>query len=146
MIDDLEDRLLPFLRGRVRREQPSDPEMGCGAQICRYQYVGGFLDAVMDKSVTVFQTRNQLQTDRLPQIRVDLLLRGPVNDRKYPEFGKAEAGKLLQCSLGLSRQAGASPRPQHSHAVGVTLGGNAIEIPRTSRSVKLETEETLLRG
>ena len=37
LIDDLEDRFLPLLRGRVRREQPSDPEMGRGALLCRDQ-------------------------------------------------------------------------------------------------------------
>src|SRR6267154_2585787 len=98
----------------------------------------------MDKPVNAFQTHNQLQTDRLPQIRVDLILRGPVNDRKYRDFGNvAEAGKLLQCSLGFHRQAGQLPDHQVHHIVGVTLGVNAIEIPGPSRSVVIEGEQGL---
>src|SRR6202022_1238599 len=98
----------------------------------------------MHKPVNAVQTHNQLQTDRLPQIRVDLLLRGPVNDRKYRDFGDvAEAGKLLQCSLGLNRQAGQLPDHQVHHIVGVTLGVNAIEIPGPSSSVMIEREKAL---
>ena len=37
LIDDLKDHLLPLLWRRVRRQQPADPEMGRGAQLCRDQ-------------------------------------------------------------------------------------------------------------
>src|SRR6266436_8423875 len=98
----------------------------------------------MDKPVSAFQTHNQLQTDRLPQIRVDLLLRGPVNNRKYRYLGDVpEAGKVLQRSLGFTRQAGQFPEHQLHHVVGVTLGVNATEIPGPSRSVMIEGEQAL---
>src|SRR6266481_9568217 len=98
----------------------------------------------MHKPVNAFQTHNQFQTDRLPQIRVLLLLRGSVNDGKYRYFGYVpEAGKVLQCRLGFNRQAGQFPDHQVHHIVGVTLGVNAIEIPDPSRSVMIEGEQAL---
>src|SRR5436190_6192030 len=98
----------------------------------------------MDKAVNALQTYNQLQTDRLPQIRADLLLRGPVNDRKCRDFvDVAEAGKLLQCSLGLGGQAGQLPDHQVHHVVGVTLGVNAIETPGPARVAMVEGQQSL---
>jgi len=95
----------------------------------------------MHKPVNAFQTHNQFQTDRLPQIRVHLLLRGSVNDGKYRYFGYvAEAGKVLQCSLGFNRQAGQLPDHQVHDIVGVTLSVNAIEIPGPSRCFVIEGE------
>src|SRR5262249_22247406 len=44
--------------------------------------IGGFLDTVVDKLVGALQPLDHLVTDRLPQLRVDLLLRGPVHESK----------------------------------------------------------------
>src|SRR6266852_2046133 len=99
----------------------------------------------MDKPVNAFQTHNQLQTDRLPQIRVDILLRGPVNDRKYRDFSDvAQAGKLLQYSLGFNRQAGQLSDHEVYHIVGVTLSVNAIEIEGPSPGIMIEGKQAIL--
>src|SRR5580658_8543932 len=47
LIDDVEDRLVPLFRGRVRGEQPADPQVRLGAQLLRYERIGGLLDAVV---------------------------------------------------------------------------------------------------
>ena len=71
LIDDLEDRLLPFLGGRLRREQPADPQMRFRAPVLRDQRVGGFLHTVVDEPVGAFRTLDELLADRLPQSRVN---------------------------------------------------------------------------
>ena len=77
-------------------------------------------------------------------MRVDLLLRGPVNDRKHGDFGGvAEAGELLQRSSSFHRQASEFADHQVHHIVGVTLGVNAIEIPRPLRGAVIEGKQAL---
>ena len=98
----------------------------------------------MDELVGALQALDQLQTDRFPEIRVDLLLRFPENDRKHRDLGDvAEAGELLQRLLGFDRQAGQLPDHEVHHIVGVPLGVNAIEIPGPARGVMIEAEQPL---
>ena len=133
LVDDLEDRLLPLLRRRVCHQQPADPQMVRCARCLRDQRIGGFLHAVVDKSVGAVQAHNQLLTDRLPKVRLDLLRRGPENDRQHRDLGDvAEAGQMLQRPLRLGRQAGQLSDHEVHHIVGVTLGANAIEVPTSS--------------
>src|ERR1700730_12631814 len=99
----------------------------------------------MDKTVIAIQTHDQLQTDRLPQIRMKLFLRGPVNDRKHLYFGGvAEAGHLMQCLLRFDGEAGQFSDHQVDHIVGVTLGVNATEIPGPSPRDMIEGEYALI--
>src|SRR5207245_8439527 len=60
LTDDLEDRLLPLLRRRVRREQPSDAEMRLGAKRFRNQGIGGLPTPVVDEAVRAVRPLEQL--------------------------------------------------------------------------------------
>src|SRR5258708_6472408 len=100
----------------------------------------------MDKPVNAFHAYYQLQTHRLPQIRVDLVLRAPVNDRKCRDLGAvAHAGKLLQYSLRFHRQASQLSHHQVHHIVGVTLSVNATQIEGPSRRIMIEGEQAIFR-
>ncbi len=88
---------------------------------------------------------DQFLTDRRPQRRVHLLLRGPENDRKHRDRGDvAKAGELLQRLLRFGRQAGELADHEVHDIVGVTFGVNAIEIPGPARRVMIEAEQPLL--
>src|SRR6202047_4832371 len=100
----------------MRHEQSSDAELRLAAQPCRYERIGGLLDTVVDELVRALQVLDQLQTNGVPEIRTDVLVRFPENDRKHRDLGDvAEAGELLQSRLGLDGQAGQSPHAQGSH-------------------------------
>ena len=74
----------------------------------RPQPIGGLLNAIMHELVGAIDTLDQLKTNRLPQIRVDLLLRCPVHERERRDLGAvAEAGQLQQslpCLVGQTAQ------------------------------------------
>src|ERR1700724_3164700 len=128
----------------MRREQPSNAQVRLGAQPFRYERVGGLLDTVVDELVRTLQVLNQLQTNGVPEIRMDVLVRFPENDRKYRDLGDvAEAGELLQRRLGLDRQAGQLSDHEVHHIVGIGLGVNAIELPAPARRVVIEAEQPL---
>src|SRR5207245_8244483 len=80
LIDELEDRLFLLLWRRMCCKQPPDAEMRCGASFLRDEGIGGFLDPVVDKPVDALQPLDHLVTDRLPEMRVSLLLRCPMPD------------------------------------------------------------------
>src|SRR5437879_9247045 len=63
-------------------KQPPDAEMRCSASFLRDEEIGSFLDTVVDKPVGTLQPLDHLVTDRLPEMRVDLLLRCPVHESK----------------------------------------------------------------
>ena len=91
---------------RMRYEQPPDAEMRRGASFLRDQGIGGFLDTVVDKRVGGLQPLDHLVTDRLPEMRVDRLLRCPMHERKRRERGAvSQARQLLECLLGVDGQA-----------------------------------------
>ena len=144
LIDDFEDGLFALFRRGMRREQPADAQMRLGAQPFRYQRIGGLLDTVVDELVRALQVLDQLQTNGVPEIRTDVLVRFPENDRKHRDLGDvAEAGELLQRRLGLDGQAGQLPDHEVHHIVGVPLGVNAIELPAPARRVMIEAEQPL---
>src|SRR6516162_4081894 len=96
LIDDLENRLFPLLRRSVSDQQPTDSEMRLGAPCLRDQGIGRFLNAVVDKLIRTLQKHNKLKTQSLPQIRVELIFRCPVNDRKRGDLGTvSETSKLF---------------------------------------------------
>src|ERR1700675_606037 len=129
----------------MRREQPSDAQVRLGAQPFRYERIGGLLDTVVDELVRTVQVLDQLQTNGIPEIRMDVLVRFPENDRKHRDFGDvAEAGELLQRGLGLGGQAGQLPDHEVHHIVGVPLGVKAIELPAPARRVMIEAEQPLV--
>src|SRR5712691_176387 len=98
LIDELEDRLFPLLWRRMCYEQPPDAEMRCGASFLRDEGIGGFLDAVVDKPVGALQPLDHLVTDRLPEMRVDRLLRCPMHESKRRERSAvSQARQLLEC-------------------------------------------------
>src|SRR4029453_10305823 len=82
LIDELEDRLFPLLWRSMCCEQPPDAQMRCGASFLRDEGIGSFLDTVVDKPVGPPQPLDHLVTDRLPEMRVNLLLRCPVHESK----------------------------------------------------------------
>src|SRR5467141_4570099 len=98
----------------------------------------------MDELVRALQVLDQLEANGVPEIRTDILVRFSENDRKHRDLGDiAEAGKLLQRSLGLEGQAGQLPNHKVYHIVGVPLGVNAIELPVPARRVMIEAEQPL---
>jgi hypothetical protein len=56
----------------------------------------------------------------------------------------AHTGKLLYCPLGLKGQAGQLPDHQFHHVVGVSLGVNAIQVPRPSHVGMIEDQQSLV--
>src|SRR6202011_5159337 len=77
LVDNLEDGLLAFFRRGMRREQPSDAQVRLGARPFRYERIGGLLDTVVDELVRTLQVLDQLQTNGIPEIRMDVLVRFP---------------------------------------------------------------------
>src|SRR5208337_3042423 len=71
LIDNLENALFPTLGQRLRDEKPPDQQMGRGELILRDQRVGGFLHSIVNKLVGTRQTLDQIDSNRLPQSRVD---------------------------------------------------------------------------
>src|ERR1700722_2792055 len=100
----------------------------------------------MHKPVIVFQVLNQFLKDRRPKLRMHLLLRGLKNSGKHRERGDvAEAGELLQRLLRFDRQSRHLANQKIHHIIGVTLGVNAIEIPRPTHRIMIEAEQALFR-
>src|SRR5713101_102687 len=98
----------------------------------------------MDELVRALQVLDQLQTNGVPEIRTDVLVRFAENDRKDRDLGDvAEAGELLQRRLGLDGQAGQLPDHEVHYIVGVPLGVNAIELLVPARGVRIEAEQPL---
>ena len=87
---------------------------------------------------------DQFETNGVPEIGTHLLVRFPENDRKHRDLGDiAEAGELLQSSLGLEGQAGQLFNHEVDYIVGVPLGVKAIEFPAPARCVMIEAEQFL---
>src|SRR4029077_820703 len=81
---------------------------------------------------------------RRPQSRVDLLVRGPEDDRKCRGLGDvSKTSQKLQRMLCL----GGEPRELADHklrnVIGISLGANAVEIPGPVRSTVIETEQSI---
>jgi hypothetical protein len=106
LIDELKDRLFPLLWRSVCCEQLPDAEMGGVAAFLRDEGIGSFLDTVVDNPVGVLQPLDRLVTDRLPEMRVDLLLRCPVHESKRRDrCAVSQARQLLECLLCVDGQA-----------------------------------------
>jgi hypothetical protein len=132
-----------FRRG-MRREQPSDAQVHLGAHPFRYERIRGLLDTVVDELVRTLQVLDQLQPNGIPEIRMDVLVRFPENDRKHRDLGDvAETGEPLQRGLGLVGQAGQLPDHKVHHIVSVPLGVKAIDLPAPARRVVIEAEQSL---
>src|SRR6267143_5475280 len=128
----------------MRREQPAYTKVRLGAQPFRYERIGGLLDTVVNELVRALQVLDQFQTNGVPEIRTDVLVRFPENDRKHLDLGDvAEAGELLQRRLGLDGQAGQLSDHKVHDIVGVTLDVKAIELPAPARRVMIEAEQPL---
>ena len=85
---------------------------------------------------------DQFLTDRRPKCRMHLLLWGFENGGKHRDRGDvAEAGELPQRLLRFDRQLGHLANQKVHHVIGVTLGANAIEIPRPARRIMFEVEQ-----
>ena len=87
LIDDLENRLFAALGRRLRDQKPPYPEVGRGALRVRDQRIRGLLHPVVNKFVGMLLARDQLDSDRLPNSRVDLILRGPEHGRERRDVG-----------------------------------------------------------
>ena len=133
LIDELEDRLLPLLWRSMCCKQPPDAEMRCSASFLRDEEIGSFLDTVVDKPVGTLQPLDHLVTDRLPEMRVDLLLRCPVHESKRRDrCAVSQARQLLECLLCVDGQAVQLPDHEVHHIVGIALGANPIQVPGPS--------------
>jgi hypothetical protein len=98
----------------------------------------------MDELVRAFQLLDQFEANGVPEIRTHLLVRFPENDQKHRDLGDiAEAGELLQSSLGLKGQAGQLPNHEVHYIVRVPLGVKAIEFPAPACCVMIETQQSL---
>src|SRR5258707_15824739 len=76
---------------------------------------------------------------------MDLFLRCPAYDANAGYRGVAsKAGKLLQGLLGFDRQTAQLPNHEINNVIGVTLGVNAIQVPRPSPFAMIEDEQRLL--
>ena len=99
----------------------------------------------MDELVDAFQAQDQLLPNRLPQIRMDRLLRCAADQAKRRDFGDiSEACEKLQRRLGCRGQPGQFPDHEVHHIVGVPLGVNAIEIPAPARRVMVKGKQALV--
>ncbi len=99
----------------------------------------------MGKPVDPVQAFNQLLTNGLPQCGLDLLPRGPENDRQHRNLSDgAETGQKLQRPLRFGRQARQLPDHEVHHIVGVALGANALELPRPARDIMIKRQQVLL--
>ena len=146
LIDDVEDRLLPLLGRRVRREQPADPEVRLGAQLLRDQRIGGFLNAVVDEPVGAVEALDQFLADGLPQSRVDLLLRSPEDDRQASRSRRCCRGRPAAATpfcVSAGRRVELADHQVHD-IVGVALGVDAVEIPGPARRIMIEGEQPFL--
>jgi hypothetical protein len=122
LINDLEDDLLALVSWRVRHEQSADLQVRVGAQWFRDQRVRSFLDTVMHEPEGAVQPLDELQANRLPQVRADLVLRRSAHECERGQVGAvAEAGELLQCPA--SSPAGGSASPP-SRAAGAKRSQN----------------------
>ena len=140
LIDDFEDGLFAFLRRGVHRQQPADPQMRRGAQVCRDQRIGGFLDPVMGEPVDAFQAQDQLLPDGLPQSRMDLLCSDVPGTMASVGMSATLPRQARSCSAVWVSVGQAGQLADHKvhHIVGVPLGVNAIEIPAPARRVMVE--------
>src|ERR1700759_3619795 len=87
----------------------------------------------------------QLETNGGPQIRTDVLVRFPENDRKPGDLGGvAKAGKLLQCQLRFGWQAAELADHEVQDIVSETLGIDAIEIAGPARRVMIKVKQILI--
>src|SRR4051812_7075304 len=98
----------------------------------------------MDELVRALDVLNQLQTNGVPEIRMEVLVRFSENNRKHRDLGDvAEAGEKLQRCLGFDGQAKQLPDHKVHHIIGVSLGVKAIELPAPARRVMIEAEQSL---
>jgi hypothetical protein len=92
--------------------------------------------------VRTFLALDQLQAERFPQPRIDVLVRYFGDDRKHPDRGDvSEAGQPLQCRLRRDWQPVQLPDHEVHDVVGVPLGVNSIEAPAPSCFLVLEREQ-----
>src|ERR1700733_1305801 len=99
----------------------------------------------MNETVAVRRALDEFLTDGRPQSRVDLLLRGPEDDREgLGGRDVSNTSQLLQRILRLVRQATEPADHQVHNVIGVSLGMNAVEIPGPARSIMVEGEHSRL--
>ncbi len=126
----------------MRREQSPDPQVRVGARPFRDERVSSFLDAVVHESVGAIQALDQLQADRLPQVRVDLFLWRPAHESERGQVGAvAEAGELLQPLSRRRRETGQLADHEVYHVIRVPFGANAIDIPRPACTDMIESKQ-----
>jgi hypothetical protein len=112
----------------VRREQSPDSQMRVGARRFRNERVNSLLNAVVHEPVGAVQALDQLEADRLPQVRVELFLRCSERERR-DVAAVAEAGELLQRLPRHRRQAAQLPYHQVRDIGRVPLRTDAREVP-----------------
>src|SRR5262249_37064416 len=145
LTDELEDRLFPFLWRRMSYEQPPDPEMRCGALFLRDEGIGGFLDTIVDEPVAALQPLDHLVADRLPEMRVDVLLQCPTHEsQRRDRCAMSQARQVLKGLLRVDGQALQLLDDEVHDVGGVALGSNPIQVPRPSSIITMKREQTLV--
>src|SRR5215831_14591132 len=98
----------------------------------------------MKESIRMVRGDDKSGSDRRPQVAVDVLLRILVNRRQQVDLRAiAYTGQLLQCSLSSDGKAVQLRHHEVHYIIGVTLGVNAIEVPRPSLICMIEGEQSL---
>jgi hypothetical protein len=106
--------------------------------------VSRLLDAVVQEAVGPLMPEHQPGPHRLPKRRVQRRLGPAVDHAQRGGRRIAEAGELLQRSLGLDGQAAELAEHQLHHIVGEARGLDAIEVPGPARLAMIEGEQSLL--
>ena len=145
LIDDVEDRVPPLLRRRVCHEQAADPQMLDGLIALGDKRIGRLLNAIVQEPVGALQPQHEPGPDRFPECRMQRSLVSAVNHGQGADGGTvAEASEMLQCGPGRRGQAAQLAQQEIHHVIGVTLGVDALDIPRPVRCTVVEGEQPLL--
>ena len=92
----------------------------------------------------MLRLEDESRSHRLLQVDMDVLVRIMVNRRQQVKVRAiAHTGQLLQCFSGFQRQTVQLPDHEAHHVIGVTLGVNAIKIPRPSPIRVVEGKQSL---
>ncbi|WFU45399.1 hypothetical protein QA640_18410 [Bradyrhizobium sp. CB82] len=139
---DLEDVFLDCFRRGSRSEQPANMQMGGGAFSLRDQRVGRLLESIVCEPIGVGLGLYEFVSNSGPQVCMDLLIRPPEDDRKHRDLGSiSETGHLLQGGARCNRQPGELSEHEVDDVVSVSLGVDAIEIPRPACRIMVEREQ-----
>ncbi len=99
----------------------------------------------MEETVGILRAEDQARPDRFPEVLLQFFDRTPIDHPQRVELGAvAHTGKLLECVLGLQREAVQLPNQQLDDVVGVAFGVNAVQVPDPAAFTIVESQQALL--